>query len=363
MRLLNGMRIVQYNKSLIVGYHKSALSVIESAVYAHDAEKKWIQSHPSILYEMEALKSAMSKLNSIFCSEDDSNPLFCYDALTEEGKNLSLYAPLLTEEAYKLHERNELFTEAAVSLLNANNLFEGNLVTKNGTVMIKRDFPILLLADEDILYLMKCFCKDSLGYEYFSRNSRRTAVWKSEAEFRALFQERIGDDTKNIKILENDFENLINFCQTKTGAPIVNDKILEVLSTEESSARKAKDNEEIDQEKFDDIIKDIVTHRHWVNIFLEIAKSLNIENEFLIVFQKKFTSSFKANLGDIPVLFPNLKDCVVPLKNVVDVLKPSADRKSNFFHLFYKPIGTTDESRKKDIVNRIAETLVIGINY
>lgn len=32
--------------------NESALSVIESAIYAHDTEKKWIQGHPAILYEI-----------------------------------------------------------------------------------------------------------------------------------------------------------------------------------------------------------------------------------------------------------------------------------------------------------------------
>lgn len=54
VRLLAGLRIVEYEvqsennkdgsyktsrKKLCIGYHKSALSVIESAIYAHDTEK------------------------------------------------------------------------------------------------------------------------------------------------------------------------------------------------------------------------------------------------------------------------------------------------------------------------------------
>jgi len=49
-RLIHGMVIGSegdegYN--LTLGFHKSAISVIENAVYAHDNERKWIQGHPT----------------------------------------------------------------------------------------------------------------------------------------------------------------------------------------------------------------------------------------------------------------------------------------------------------------------------
>lgn len=90
----------------------------------------------------------------------------------------------------------------------------------------------------------------------------------------------------------------------------------------------------------------------------EVAGELDIEFEFLIVFQKKFSSSFKATIGKIPILFPNIESGVVPLENVIDVLKSSSDRKSNFFHLFYKAKGDVDDLKKKSIVNTIAKKLI-----
>lgn len=194
IRLLDGLRIVRYekeadnskqmnkklhNKKYCIGYHKSALSVIESAIYAHDTEKKWIQGHPAILYEMAVLQNAMEELTHLFSSEEDPNPIFCYEALTEAGKEISIPISLLSTKGTELLDQ-AVFTK----------------------------FPLFLLADEDFLYLMKFFCKDGLGYEYFARNKRRYAAWKSEAEFRALFQERIGDDSKNIKKLEESLNDL-----------------------------------------------------------------------------------------------------------------------------------------------------------
>ena len=94
----------------------------------------------------------------------------------------------------------------------------------------------------------------------------------------------------------------------------------------------------------------------------------------MIVFQKKFSSSFKATIGKIPILFPNLQEGPVPLENVVDVLRSSADHRSNFFHLFYRPKPQVDEEtqqvtqvrltedKKKVIVSTIAKELIKAIN-
>ena len=362
MRLLNGMRIVTYNKSLCIGYHKSAISVIESAVYAHDSEKKWVQGHPAILYEMEALKNAMSTLTSTFSSDTDLNPLFCYDSLTEKGKVLTLSQPLFSEKATTLLAQGKLWSEDAQALVQKNELFSDVTKVDTHKLSLIEYYPISLLADEDFLYLMKQFCKEGLGYEYFARNRRRSAVWKSEAEFRALFQERIGDGTKAIQNLETDFESLVDYCQNRTGSPIVTEELFAILDHEESEAKKARENGDIDEDVFEDLLSGIETRRFWCNtlrdIHGELDKEIGVEFEFLIIFQKKFSSSFKSTIGKIPILFPNIKNSVVPLENVIDVLKADNNRRSNFFHIFYKPKNSVTSEQKKFIVNTIADKLI-----
>ena len=374
MRLLSGMRILEYEKTLCIGYHKSALSVIESAVYAHDAEKKWVQGHPSILYEMEALKHAMAFLTKTFSTPNDVNPLFCYEALTEQGKNLTIYSPIFTEEALSLIKESNLLSEGGKELANRKNLFKKTPFFDEESLSMCAQYTISLLADEDFLFLMKQFCKDGFGYEYFARNRRRLAVWKSEAEFRALFQERIGRESAAIKTLEADFESLMDYCQSKTGAPIVTSSIYDILNKEENDANDAKENAEIPEDSYEDIINGVKVKRYWVGILEKLAQELDIEFEFLIVFQKKFNSSFKASIGKIPILFPNLQDGPVPLENVVDVLRSSADHRSNFFHLFYRPKSQKDtetqqvtqvrltEEKKKAIVSTIAKGLIKAVN-
>ncbi|NLJ31433.1 MAG: HD domain-containing protein [Clostridiales bacterium] len=360
MRLLNGMRILPYNKHFCIGYHKSALSVIESAIYAHDAEKKWVQSHPSILYEMEVLKSAMNTLTSIFSSKTDMNPLFCFEALTEGGKVLTRSAPLLIDDPKRSPDESAAACQTIEKMINKDVLHRFGIGIDVQEQVLTREYTISLLADEDFLYLMKCFCKDSFGYEYFARNKRRIAVWKSEAEFRALFQARIGDDSKFTKNLQDAFESLVKYCQDKTNLPIVNAKIIEFLNKEEADNSEAFKTGKIDEEKYADISEGIKSRKHWTNILKDLSETLNLEFDFLIVFQKKFNSSFKEEVGEIPILFPSINNesSILPFKDVVAPLKPSVKRSSNFFHLFYRQNGSVDTARKKEIVNAIAKRLI-----
>lgn len=372
IRLLEGLRILEYDSSsdrgkksslrerFCVGYHKNALSVIESTIYAHDAEKKWIQGHPAILYEMAVLQNAMEELTHRFSTESDSNPIFCYEALTEAGKEISFPVSLFSDDAKELWNEDKLFSPEANVLMNEGKLFYGGNDLMISGKKIVRTFPLCLLADEDFLYLMKFFCKNGLGYEYFARNRRRFAAWKSEAEFRALFQERIGDDSKNIKKLEDSFEGLMEYCLAKTGTPIVKSEIYTILDEEEKEAVCSKKKGEFDDEFYEDIEQGIMEKRRWVKVLENIANELDLNFEFLIIFQKKFNSSFRSTVGDIPILFPNLNDSITPLKNVVDILRSSADKKSNFFHIFYSPKDSCERS-KREIVNTLAEKLIASI--
>lgn len=117
---------------------------------------------------------------------------------------------------------------------------------------------------------------------------------------------------------------------------------------------------EIDTDYYEDIVKQIDENRYWAKILEQIATDLDLHFEFLIIFQKKFSSSFKSSVGDIPILFPNLDDQVIPLQNVVDVLKSSTDKKSNFFHIFYRP--KSSKNNKKEIINKIAKNLINAVN-
>ena len=149
-RLLSGIEIVLTDEySFTVGFHKNAISVIENAVYAHDNEKKWVQNHPAILYESFLLKQAINIIEERIKNDypNASATLFSYNSLTGTG---SLFS-----------EENKICP----------------------------DMRIRYLGDADLIFLMKNRYTSEYSDEYFSRDTRRLPVWKSEAEFMDLFDE------------------------------------------------------------------------------------------------------------------------------------------------------------------------------
>ena len=60
---------------------KNALSIIENVVYAHDAEKKWIQQHPVVLYEAYIIKHIIRRLYEELNTAESN--LFSEEALSQ----------------------------------------------------------------------------------------------------------------------------------------------------------------------------------------------------------------------------------------------------------------------------------------
>ena len=68
-RLLSSLTISKDQSKYKIAYYKNAISVIENVVYAHDAERKWIQTHPVVLYEAYILQHIIGYLSEKF--DDD----------------------------------------------------------------------------------------------------------------------------------------------------------------------------------------------------------------------------------------------------------------------------------------------------
>ena len=135
-RLLSSLTISKENGKYKIAYYKNAISVIENVVYAHDAERKWIQTHPVVLYEAYILQHIISYLSEKI--DDNEKKLFSLESLSKRGQQF-----------------------------------------KNG-------LSISLLCDDDIIYLMKNLFHSQLCEEFFERRMRRHPVWKSEAEYKAF---------------------------------------------------------------------------------------------------------------------------------------------------------------------------------
>lgn len=81
IRLLNSIKIELVSSNYELIYTEDANEVIENVIYAHDAERKWIQNNPEILYESYLIKHAVSIINKRFYEGN----LFSYNFLTCEG--------------------------------------------------------------------------------------------------------------------------------------------------------------------------------------------------------------------------------------------------------------------------------------
>ena len=137
-RLLGAVRIKKTDDGYKRVFSKDALSVLENAVYAHDAEKKWIQTHLAICYETFLLQNAIKSL----LSNDDFK-----DA--------------------------DVFGEQSISA-------EG--------VELPKGYKIRLMADGDISFLLKNYGNE-FSQEYFNRKIRKHPLWKTEHEYRQHFRE------------------------------------------------------------------------------------------------------------------------------------------------------------------------------
>lgn len=147
-RLLSSLTISKAGNKYEIAYYKNAISVIENVVYAHDAERKWIQTHPVVLYEAYILQHIIGYLSGKF--DDENKKLFSLESLSRKGQCFG-----------------------------------------NG-------LSVSLLCDDDIIYLMKNSFRNDLSEEFFERRIRRHPVWKSESEYKAF----VLDSTSGGKWLE-----------------------------------------------------------------------------------------------------------------------------------------------------------------
>ena len=178
-RLLKAIVIVEGDSNYEIAYKKTALSVIENVIYAHDAERKWIQNHPVVLYECYILQKIFKSLQEKFF-EDNIN-LFSKEALGVKG------------------------------------------------IQISDGKSIRLLCDDDIIYLMKNIYDSEWTNQYFERKKRMHPVWKSEAEYKAMVRNKFSEDDQ--KNFENAMGTLVEYMKRSTDEWVADCNLLNKLKT------------------------------------------------------------------------------------------------------------------------------------
>lgn len=290
-RLLQSIKFRKDNNSYKIVYTKGAISVIENVVYAHDAERKWIQNHPVVQYESYLLQSVMRDLKNKYIDKK----LFSYEALTKEGIEI----------------------------------FSG--------------YKISLLSDADITFLMKNLNSEEV-IEYYNRNKRRHPLWKSEAEYKAIFS--AGYTDKTFDVIENAIDGLTKYLNYLCKSCEINATALD--KCEEDIKKTEQEIDDKNKKYIEAVVLEKKKHLVWLNVFSEFASEQGIDFNFIILKENQFNSGFaKEAFGQIQIEFPSLKNLQY-FKEVTNTLKADKSSREKFFYLFYKR-KEEDKNKKVDL--------------
>ncbi len=278
IRLLNSISIKEINGKYEIVYLKNAISVIENVVYAHDSERKWIQNHPIVLYDIYIIQHIISKLNDLYNGE---KKLFSMNALTSDGIN------------------------------------------------IEENINICLLSDDDIVFLLKNKVNDALSAEYFNRNIRRKPIWKSEAEYRTYFASKIKEGS-----ILNDFENALKdtekYVTKNSDNWIINENLVKSLEQDIASIEQTNVFEE---EERQEQLKSKNNILKVFNVLRDYAAKENVECDYVILSAKQFYSNFsKTDVAKLKIQFGNV---VKDFGDVVTILNSNENWRKDFFYIYY----------------------------
>ena len=291
-RLLTAITVAKDGGRYKIAYEKNAVSVIENVIYAHDAERKWIQTHPVVLYETYILQHAMSHLKV----KIDGN-----------GKNL--------------------FSLESLSI--AGQQFDNGIC-------------ISLLCDDDIIFLMKNMFNTELSQEYFERRQRRHPVWKSEAEYKVFLLNLAKGGT-----LLDEFEKAMsvtaNYLVRSTDAWVIDDDLIKKLEEERERIYK----EDMDQETRKVQLEDKERILKVMHALQSYADDKQMKCNFVVLMASQFGSGFgKADFTETNVVFQTKEgEKTAKFSDIVSSLKAKEKQRENFFYLFYKrdPDADTEE--------------------
>lgn len=351
-RLLSSISVVPKDGGYQLAYHKSALSVIENVLVAYDSEKKWIQSHPVVLYEHFLIQHAIEVVGQYFSSHlsaafpEDDRPELTQGKLSRTPAFFQCLNPAFLRKRLPHRQLREM----EIPEQNAHSLFSFESLTQTGNG-INENIRISLLSDDDIIYSIKNIpqCQNDLTREYFSRIDRRHAIWKSEAEYRALFERTLGPDRLNeleslFAWIENYFSKNV-FALGDSMLPIVDHTFLEHCQKScQQLEQQIKENpNQKDYVSQYDILSKIVPLLSQIEIFMT---KRGLPFDLVVVTVKQFRSAFeKQDIDQILVHFPKFKAAYY-IRDVSSVLRADNGREK-FFYLYYHRGKTEDGNEIK----------------
>lgn len=303
-RLLSSITIVEIHIGKIeTAFLKQAVSVIENVVYAHDNERKWIQNHPTVLYESYIVTHMIIKINREL--NQSGKKLFSEESLTEKGQDFS-------------------------------------------------DIHVSLLSDDDIIFIAKNkLLDDPLIKEYFNRNSRRHPIWKSEAEYKSYLIDMIRGGS-----LLDDFVNAIELTSTYISKNTENGII-----TKNTIDTIHKEINEIENSALDE--DDILVQKEEKAIILKVLNALSdyadskgLEFNFVMLTAMEFISGFgKMDFSNTLISFDT--GSVAKVGDVVSSIAGKENDRQIYFYIYYKrPDNKEIEIDKRDFCRQLFQKIV-----
>lgn len=311
-RLLSSLTIAKDGNTFEIAYYKNAISVIENVVYAHDAERKWIQTHPVVLYEAYIVQHIIAHLSEKIDTQE--RKLFSLQSLSTEGEK-----------------------------------FNDNI-------------SVSLLCDDDIIYLIKNIFPNDLGKEFFERRERRHPVWKSEAEYKAFILGLASGGT-----LLKDFETAMSvtakYLTKSTDSWVIDDALISKL---EKEIRDLEDMFPDDEETRKVQVKDKTKILKVMHSLQAYAQEKGLECSFVILMASQFNSGFgKADFPAINIVFKTKEgEKIAKFGDIVSSLTAKERDRDSFFYLFYKRKNEEDvdsvDIDNQEICKKLFKDVVFG---
>lgn len=282
-RLLSGVRITGRVGRPELAFHKSALSVLENVVYARDLEKKWVQSHPVILYEQYLIQRLATSVNASVRPKDGLG-IICREALTVEGVQLS------------------------------------------GGRRLR------LMSDDDIVFLAKQeYGSDESISEYFGRGNRRHPIWKSEAEYRALFCLGAAENKEAEGALVKTLNYLMKYLDASGKGRVLDETALSALDSEIAKLESQEKKPFLVEEGSSEL--DLKDQRRLLRELQRFSQDKNLEFNYVLLDLKSFESGFESSdLGGLRIVFSD--EPAVPYFTL-NQLMPSTRLKGESSKVYY----------------------------
>ncbi len=204
-------------------------------------------------------------------------------------------------------------------------------------VELNNGVHVSLLCDDDIVHLLKANTKDGMYKEFFSRDSRRHPLWKSESEYKAFLSLQYGGIT--LDRLENAFELTEKYLIKNTDSWVITEEVIqkidnELAQIEENASKAGVDQKTLESQR--NAKRDIQT---LMKCLRDYAKSVcDCECDFVILKASQFYSGFnKRDFEKIRIVFASkVQDRVCDFGEVVSTLNGTNDSQKEFFYLFCK---------------------------